>query len=171
MARDPVDPLYAQQWGWGETPMNLFGWVFVVFGDPQQVRTLHHLCMWYVLLFVLVHVYMVFREDIMSGGTVFGVMGSGIAAHIFRYAGFALTCHFAYALHVIIATPTSFVESSRARCSSSSHPDRRSPPRLVRARCLPWRSRRSLAKAKTCRQALSFSQNFIFSRPSDQISM
>jgi Ni/Fe-hydrogenase 1 B-type cytochrome subunit len=70
--------LYAQAWGWGETPMNLFGWVFVIFGDPQQVRTLHHLCMWYVLLFALIHVYMVFREDIMSGESVVGSMVSGI---------------------------------------------------------------------------------------------
>ena len=40
--------LYAEQWGWGTTPMNLMGWVFVLFGDPQQVRTLHHLAMWYL---------------------------------------------------------------------------------------------------------------------------
>ena len=44
-----------------------FGWVFVVFGDPQMVRTLHHLAMWYLLLFAFIHMYMVFREDIMSG--------------------------------------------------------------------------------------------------------
>lgn len=37
---------------------------------------------------------------------------SGIAAHIFRYAGFELTCHFAYALHVVIATPMLVVEMS-----------------------------------------------------------
>jgi len=35
---------------------------------------------------------------------------SGIAVHIFRYTGFAFTCHFAYALHVIIATPMLLVE-------------------------------------------------------------
>jgi Ni,Fe-hydrogenase I cytochrome b subunit len=34
--------------------------------------------MWYMLLFIMIHFYMVIREDIMSGGTVFGVMGSGI---------------------------------------------------------------------------------------------
>lgn len=70
--------LYAQAWGWGETPMELMGWVFVLFGDPQNVRTLHHLGMWYVLLFVVVHVYMVFREDVMSGASVIGTMVSGI---------------------------------------------------------------------------------------------
>jgi ferredoxin len=35
---------------------------------------------------------------------------SGLAAHTFRYAGFALCAHFFYALHVIIATPMLVVE-------------------------------------------------------------
>jgi Ni/Fe-hydrogenase 1 B-type cytochrome subunit len=70
--------LYAEQWGWGLTPMNLFGWQFKLLEQPQMVRTLHHLGMWYVLLFVMVHVYMVFREDIMSGESVIGTMINGI---------------------------------------------------------------------------------------------
>jgi Ni/Fe-hydrogenase 1 B-type cytochrome subunit len=70
--------LYAEQWGWGLTPMNLFGWQFVLLEQPQMVRTLHHLGMWYILLFVMVHVYMVFREDIMSGESVIGTMINGI---------------------------------------------------------------------------------------------
>jgi len=70
--------LYSEQWGWGTLPMTLFGWVFVLFGDPQMVRTLHHLGMWYLLLFALVHIYMVFREDIMSGESVVSTMISGI---------------------------------------------------------------------------------------------
>jgi hypothetical protein len=37
---------------------------------------------------------------------------SGIAAHIFRFAGLGLTCHFTYALHVIVATPMLVVEMS-----------------------------------------------------------
>jgi Ni/Fe-hydrogenase 1 B-type cytochrome subunit len=70
--------LYAEQWGWGTPWMSWFGWVFVVFGDPQMVRTLHHLAMWYVLLFALVHMYMVFREDVMSGQTMIGTIVSGL---------------------------------------------------------------------------------------------
>jgi Ni/Fe-hydrogenase 1 B-type cytochrome subunit len=70
--------LYAQQWGWGSSYMAWFGWVFVLFGEPQQVRTLHHLGMWYLLLFALVHMYMVFREDIMSGESVISTMVNGI---------------------------------------------------------------------------------------------
>ena len=37
---------------------------------------------------------------------------SGLAAHTLRYAGFALACHYAYALHVMIATPMLLVEMS-----------------------------------------------------------
>jgi hypothetical protein len=42
---------------------------------------------------------------------------SGIAAHVFRYAGFALTCHYTYALHLIIATPMLLVEMSFGKWS------------------------------------------------------
>jgi len=35
---------------------------------------------------------------------------TGLAAHIFRYAGFALCAHFIYAMHVIVATPMLVVE-------------------------------------------------------------
>lgn len=40
---------------------------------------------------------------------------TGLAAHIFRYAGFALTCHFLYAAHIIVATPMLLVEMSFGR--------------------------------------------------------
>lgn len=70
--------LYAQQWGWGLTMMNLFGWVTVLFGDPQTVRTLHHLGMWYLLLFAMIHIYMAIREDIMSNQTIISTMTNGL---------------------------------------------------------------------------------------------
>jgi|MudIll2142460700_1097286.scaffolds.fasta_scaffold68039_3 Ni/Fe-hydrogenase 1 B-type cytochrome subunit len=70
--------LFAQQWGWGTSYMSWFGWVFTLLGDPQWVRTLHHLAMWYMLLFAFIHMYMVFREDIMSGETVISTMVNGI---------------------------------------------------------------------------------------------
>jgi Ni/Fe-hydrogenase 1 B-type cytochrome subunit len=70
--------LLAEQWGWGTPWMNAFGWVFVLLGDPQTVRTIHHLAMWYLLLFALVHTYMVFREDVTRGSTVISTMVNGI---------------------------------------------------------------------------------------------
>jgi quinone-modifying oxidoreductase subunit QmoC len=42
---------------------------------------------------------------------------SGLTAHTLRYAGFALACHFTYALHVIIATPMLLVEMSFGKWS------------------------------------------------------
>jgi len=39
-----------------------------------------------------------------------GTVLSGLVAHVSRYFGFALTCHFAYAVHVVIATPMLVVE-------------------------------------------------------------
>ena len=70
--------LYAEQYGWGSAWMNAFGWVNVLLGGSQMVRTIHHLTMWYLLLFTLIHVYMVFREDVMSGETVISTMINGI---------------------------------------------------------------------------------------------
>lgn len=70
--------LYAQQWAWGDGWMAWFGWTHTMVGEPQAVRTLHHLMMWYLLLFAMVHVYMVFREDIMGKESVIGTMVDGI---------------------------------------------------------------------------------------------
>jgi Ni/Fe-hydrogenase 1 B-type cytochrome subunit len=70
--------LYAQGYGWGSGWMNAFGWVTVLLGTPQAVRTVHHLAMWYVLLFAFIHIYMVFREDIMSEESIVGTMISGV---------------------------------------------------------------------------------------------
>jgi len=42
---------------------------------------------------------------------------SGLSAHIFRYAGFGLTCHFLYALHIVVATPMLLVEMSFGKWS------------------------------------------------------
>jgi Ni/Fe-hydrogenase 1 B-type cytochrome subunit len=70
--------LYSEQWGWGTWPMSLMGWVFVLFGDPQMVRTLHHLAMWYLAFFAVTHIYIVIREDIMRRESVIGTMINGI---------------------------------------------------------------------------------------------
>jgi Ni/Fe-hydrogenase 1 B-type cytochrome subunit len=70
--------LLAQQFPWGTPWMNAFGWVTTLFGEPQAVRTVHHLMMWYVLFFATVHTYMVFREDITRGSTVISTMVNGI---------------------------------------------------------------------------------------------
>lgn len=42
---------------------------------------------------------------------------TGFAAHILRYLGFGLACHYAYALHVIVATPMLVIEMSFGKWS------------------------------------------------------
>lgn len=42
---------------------------------------------------------------------------SGLTAHVLRYAGFTLGCHFTYALHVIVATPLLVIEMSFGKWS------------------------------------------------------
>lgn len=70
--------LYAQAYGWGSGWMTAFGWVTVLLGTPQAVRTVHHLAMWYVILFAMFHMYMAFRQDIVGRSTIIGTMVSGI---------------------------------------------------------------------------------------------
>jgi len=70
--------LYAQQWGWDTGWMRWFGWVTVLFGEPQTVRTVHHLLMYYLGIFALIHMYMVFREDVMGGTTQLSTMTNGV---------------------------------------------------------------------------------------------
>ncbi|HUI82835.1 MAG TPA: 4Fe-4S dicluster domain-containing protein [Candidatus Binatia bacterium] len=45
------------------------------------------------------------------------VVLSGLTAHVLRYAGFGLGCHYAYALHVIFATPLLLIEMSFGKWS------------------------------------------------------
>ena len=42
---------------------------------------------------------------------------TGLTAHVLRYAGFGLGCHYAYALHVIVATPLLLIEMSFGKWS------------------------------------------------------
>jgi Ni/Fe-hydrogenase 1 B-type cytochrome subunit len=52
-------------------------WVIPLFGQSQDVHTWHHLGMWYLIVFTMLHVYIVIREDIFSGETVISTMING----------------------------------------------------------------------------------------------
>jgi len=41
----------------------MFAWVIPLFGGDMQVRFVHHLLMWFFILFAIVHVYLVFYHD------------------------------------------------------------------------------------------------------------
>ena len=70
--------LYAQSWGWDTSWMAWFGWVFVLFGDAQAVRTVHHVMMYVFILFSIAHIYMSFREDVMGGATTLSSMSTDL---------------------------------------------------------------------------------------------
>jgi len=52
-------------------------WVMPLLGYSQNVHTLHHLGMWYLIVFTVIHLYLVFREEAMSGVTIFSTMVNG----------------------------------------------------------------------------------------------
>ncbi|TIU25555.1 MAG: DUF4405 domain-containing protein, partial [Mesorhizobium sp.] len=59
--------LYGEGEGMGSWQYSLFtSWVIPLFGQSQDVHTWHHLGMWVIICFVIVHVYAAVREDIMS---------------------------------------------------------------------------------------------------------
>lgn len=69
--------MYAEGAQMGSWQEKLFGWVIPLFGQSMDVHTWHHLGMWAILLFVIVHVYAAVREDIMSRQTMINTMISG----------------------------------------------------------------------------------------------
>ncbi len=52
-------------------------WVIPLFGQSQDVHTWHHLVMWVLVCFIIVHVYVAIREDIMSRQSMISTMISG----------------------------------------------------------------------------------------------
>ena len=54
-----------------------FGWVFLVIGNSFSVHTWHHVAMWIVILFSMVHMYMAIREDMTHRQTTISSMISG----------------------------------------------------------------------------------------------
>ncbi|MDD5331126.1 MAG: Ni/Fe-hydrogenase, b-type cytochrome subunit [Sulfuricella sp.] len=69
--------LYGEGEGLGSWQSRLFGWVIPLLGQSQGVHTWHHLGMWWIVLFVMLHVYAAIREDIMSRQSLISTMVSG----------------------------------------------------------------------------------------------
>jgi len=64
----------SQAGSWSE---RLFGWVIPLLGGSQNVHTLHRLGMWGLVLFVMVHIYAVIRDDIVGKQSIVSAMISG----------------------------------------------------------------------------------------------
>ena len=70
--------LYGEGEGMGSWQYRLFtSWIVPLFGNSQNVHTFHHLGMWAIVLFVMVHVYAALREDVMSRQSIISTMVSG----------------------------------------------------------------------------------------------
>jgi Ni/Fe-hydrogenase 1 B-type cytochrome subunit len=61
----------------GSWQSRAFGWVIPLFGQSQDVHTWHHLGMWALVVFVILHVYAAIREDIMGRSSIVSTMISG----------------------------------------------------------------------------------------------
>lgn len=60
---------------WAHTAFT--SWVLPIFGNSQNMHTWHHVGMWIIILFVIVHVYAAIREDIMGRQSIISTMISG----------------------------------------------------------------------------------------------
>ena len=69
--------LYAEGAGIQSGWYSVFGWVFRVLGDSMTVHTWHHVAMWVVIIFAMIHMYMAIREDMTHRQTTVSSMISG----------------------------------------------------------------------------------------------
>lgn len=70
--------LYAEGTGQGSWQAAAFGWIRHLFGDSQALHTWHHVAMWVLIVYVIVHIYLVIRQDIMSRQSYISTMISGM---------------------------------------------------------------------------------------------
>jgi len=69
--------LYSQGEGIDSWQHAAFGWVFAIWPNSQQVHTYHHLGMWVLVVFTIIHIYAAVREDIVSRQSIISSMISG----------------------------------------------------------------------------------------------
>jgi Ni/Fe-hydrogenase 1 B-type cytochrome subunit len=75
--------LYAEGIGIESWQYFLFGWVFSLIGSSMGVHTVHHVTMWVIVIFSMVHIYMAIREDITRRVTYLSTMTNGW--RVFKY--------------------------------------------------------------------------------------
>lgn len=69
--------LYAQGAGLDSWQHAVFGWVMNLFGNSQNLHTWHHVGLWVMVTFVVLHIYAAVREDILSRQSLISTMISG----------------------------------------------------------------------------------------------
>lgn len=70
--------LYGEGTGQGSWQYSLFtSWVMPLFGQSQDVHSWHHLIMWLIVCFIVVHIYVAVREDKLSRQSMLSAMTTG----------------------------------------------------------------------------------------------
>ncbi|HIB28037.1 MAG TPA: Ni/Fe-hydrogenase, b-type cytochrome subunit [Candidatus Thioglobus sp.] len=70
--------LYAEGQGMDSWWYDAFaGWLIPLFGQSQDVHTWHHIGMWFLITFIMIHIYAAIREDIMSRQSLVSTMING----------------------------------------------------------------------------------------------
>jgi Ni/Fe-hydrogenase 1 B-type cytochrome subunit len=69
--------MYSEGTGRDSWQYAMFGWVFSIFPNSQDVHTFHHLGMWAIVIFVMLHVYAAVCEDIVSRQSTISSIVSG----------------------------------------------------------------------------------------------
>ncbi len=69
--------LYAEGAGQGTWQALAFGWVRHMFGDSQALHTWHHVAMWVLICYVIIHIYLSIRQDIMTDQSYVSTMIGG----------------------------------------------------------------------------------------------
>lgn len=73
--------LYSDGTGIDSWEGKVFGWVMPWLGGSLGTHFLHHWGMWVIILFVMIHIYTVTREDIMSRQTLLSAMTNGYRSY------------------------------------------------------------------------------------------
>jgi Ni/Fe-hydrogenase 1 B-type cytochrome subunit len=70
--------LYGEGEGMGSWQYDLFSsWVIPLLGQSQDVHTWHHMGLWAIVVFTMIHLYAAIREDIMSRQSMMASVTSG----------------------------------------------------------------------------------------------
>jgi Ni/Fe-hydrogenase 1 B-type cytochrome subunit len=70
--------LYGEGSGQGSWQYSFFSsWVLPIFGSSQSLHSWHHLVMWLIICFVLVHIYVAVREDKLSRQSMLSTIVTG----------------------------------------------------------------------------------------------
>lgn len=69
--------MYAEGAGQGSFYDLVFGWAIGLVKNTMILHQLHHLGMWFIFVFMMIHIYAAIREDIMSRQSMVSTMISG----------------------------------------------------------------------------------------------